>query len=137
MFLVKFYFIFMKNTNQLPLAKMGEDLAASLLLKKNYEILQMNFHSRFGEIDIVSKLHNHIIFVEVKTRCNLDRDIALETVTPKKQRRIIKTAQHYLQRHQEYNDFMIQFDIVLIFYHPDSDDFSYEHIEDAFSTSWI
>jgi putative endonuclease len=123
----------MKNENPLVLARKGENFAAALLSKMNFEILQMNFHSRFGEIDIVAKSHNHLIFVEVKTRRDLNRDLALESVTLKKQKRIIKTALHYLQLHQEYNDFMIQYDIMLVFYHHSTDSFSFEHITDAFS----
>jgi putative endonuclease len=127
----------MKNGNRLILAREGENLAATLLSRKSYQILQMNFHSRYGEIDIVAKFKNHLIFVEVKTRSDLERDLALETVTLKKQRRITKTALHFIEQNQEYNEYMIRFDIVLIFYHRSTDNFSYEHLEDAFSPSGI
>ncbi len=127
----------MKNENPLALAKNGEDLAASILSQKGYTILQMNFHSRFGEIDIIAKSPSHIIFTEVKTRSFLNRDLALEAVSLKKQKRILKTALHFLQQHQEYNEFMIRFDIILVFYHHATENFSIEHIEDAFSFSGV
>jgi putative endonuclease len=127
----------MKKANSLILARKGEEFAMNVLLRKNYEILQMNFHSRFGEIDIIAKTPSHLIFVEVKTRCDLDRDLALESVTPKKQKRITMTALHYLQQHQEFNDCMIRYDIILVFFHEITANYSFEHIEDAFSSSWI
>jgi putative endonuclease len=127
----------MKNGNPQVLARAGENLAAALLFRKNYEILQKNFHSRFGEIDIIAKFHNHLIFIEVKTRCDLNRDLALEAVTLRKQKRIIKTALHYLEQHQEYNDFMVRYDIILVFYHHNTDNYSFEHIEDAYSPGGV
>jgi putative endonuclease len=127
----------MKNGNPLVLARKGEEFAAALLFRKNYEILQMNFHSRFGEIDIVAKHHNYIVFVEVKTRSDLNRDIALETVTLKKQKRIIKTALHFLHLYQDYAEFMVRYDIILVFHHRTVDNYSFEHIEDAFSPCGI
>lgn len=123
----------MKNDKDSSLASTGEKLATSLLEKKGYDILQRNFHSRYGEIDIIAKLHEHIIFVEVKTRTSLNRDLALESVSLQKQRRIIKTAHHFLQLHQEYCDYMVRYDIILMFYHSSNDTYSWEHLEDAYS----
>jgi len=48
----------------------GENKAVEFLKAKNYTILARNYHSRFGEIDIIARKQNTIIFVEVKTRKN-------------------------------------------------------------------
>ncbi|HPT72092.1 MAG TPA: YraN family protein [Candidatus Cloacimonadota bacterium] len=127
----------MKNPKAHQLALTGEKLAVGILKRKGYEILETNFHSRFGEIDIIARSHSHIIFVEVKTRTNLNRDLALEAVTARKQKRITETAFQYLQLHQEYNDFMIQYDIILVFFHEKTNDFSVEHLENAYSFSLL
>jgi len=50
------------------LGKLGEELAKSFLLEKGYEFLEANYQCRFGEIDLVMKKEDQIIFVEVKTR---------------------------------------------------------------------
>lgn len=85
----------MLKPNNLPQAKLGEDLAAKYLLKKGYQIILRNFHSRRGEIDIVATDKNTLIFVEVKSRWSLQYGSPLEAVTPKKLKSIIKTAQYF------------------------------------------
>lgn len=70
----------------------GEKRAQQFLKKRGLKILSFNFHSRFGEIDIVAKSENTIHFIEVKTTKNVD---ALERITPQKMRKIIKTIGYY------------------------------------------
>ena len=55
----------------------GENKAVEFLKAKNYTILARNYHSRFGEIDIIARKQNTIIFVEVKTRKILHLDFLL------------------------------------------------------------
>lgn len=79
--------------------KIGEEYTAKLLQDKGYEIVETNFHSRFGEIDIIAKDTKYIVFVEVKTREENSMVNPLEAVTLSKQKKIIKTALLYLQLH--------------------------------------
>lgn len=74
----------------------GENKAVEFLKAKNYTILARNYHSRFGEIDIIARKQNTIIFVEVKTRKNTAFGFPAEFVDYKKQQKIMKTAQLYI-----------------------------------------
>ena len=89
--------------------KIGEEFTAKLLAKKGYQIVDRNYHSRFGEIDIIAKDAKYIVFVEVKTREENSMVNPLEAVTPSKQKKIIKTALLYLQSHK--TDLQPRFDV--------------------------
>ncbi|HEX3016505.1 MAG TPA: YraN family protein [Caproicibacter sp.] len=75
----------------------GEQYTVEYLEKKGFEIVQRNYHSRFGEIDIIARDSCYLIFTEVKTREIGSLVGPLEAVTVSKQRKIIKTALRYLQ----------------------------------------
>lgn len=77
--------------------KAGEDFAAGELIRRGYSILARNFHSRYGEIDIIAVKGGVICFVEVKTRRRNAMVGAEESITAAKQKRIIKTALTYIQ----------------------------------------
>jgi len=78
----------------------GEDYAAEWLTKHGYHIIARNYHSRFGEIDIIAEDSQYIIFVEVKTREDGAMVSPAEAVTRSKQKKILLTAQLYLQKSQ-------------------------------------
>lgn len=82
----------------------GESLAAGYLSECGYTILERNYISRFGEVDIVAKSPDgkYLCFVEVKTRRS-DKNIAsgLESVPLTKQRKIIKTAEYFIVRNRK------------------------------------
>lgn len=79
--------------------RLGEDYTAQWLISRGYRITAKNFHSRYGEIDIIAEDEKYIVFVEVKTRCSGGLVTPLEAVTPQKQRKILLTAQAYLAQH--------------------------------------
>ena len=79
----------------------GEDFAAEYLKKHGFEILRRNFHSRFGEIDIIARDARYLVFTEVKTREKNSLVSPMEAVTVSKQRKIVRTAQIYLQQYPE------------------------------------
>ncbi|MBP3887575.1 MAG: YraN family protein [Cellulosilyticum sp.] len=76
-----------------------ETLASEYLVKQGYEIICHNFRSRFGEIDIIAKDHEYIVFIEVKYRKTKQFGYPREAVTYRKQRHIIRTAQYFLLTH--------------------------------------
>ena len=74
---------------------MGEDFAAKYLEEKGYEIIERNFNTRLGEIDIVAKDGTYIAFIEVKSRAEDCLYAPREAVTRSKQRKICKAAMLY------------------------------------------
>lgn len=111
--------------------KLGEDYACEFLIKKGYKIIDRNYHSRFGEIDIIAVNNDFIVFTEVKTREKNYSVSPLEAVTIGKRKKIIKTALLYLQKNETSRQ--PRFDVIGIT--SETDFFkviSLEHIENAF-----
>lgn len=110
----------------------GENAAAMYLKHKGYTILERNFHSHFGEIDIIARdKDGFYVFVEVKTRKNTLYGRPSEYVDYKKQSRIRKTALYYT--HSDSVD--MRFDIVEIIYSQTNEESKIDeinHIENAF-----
>ncbi len=84
-----------KNTGLL-----GEQLARDFLKKKGYRILETNFRCRFGEIDIVARQKDCLVFVEVRTKSSLDYGTPEESITPSKIKHLERAVYHYLQCHR-------------------------------------
>lgn len=94
--------------------KLGEDFTAQLLLEGGYELLARNYHSRWGELDIIARKGSYIVFVEVKTRRPSSLVHPLESVTVQKQEKIVKTALHFLESHPEYQSLQCRFDVAAV-----------------------
>lgn len=102
----------MVNTRK-KLGNRGEKIAAKFLRKQGYRIIEKNYHSRLGEIDIVAKENESIVFVEVKTRCSTDFGLPEEALSYDKRRRLSKLALGYLA-HRRIKDTNCRFDVVSI-----------------------
>lgn len=87
----------MKN-NKAEIGVFGEDFTVKYLKKQGYKILERNFHSRFGEIDVIALKKDVIVFVEVKTRAENAIYSPREAVDFHKQQKCVKTAQIYLAK---------------------------------------
>ena len=79
----------------------AENIASGLLLQNGYKIIDRNFHSRFGEIDIVALKDNTLIFIEVKARQSLRYGMPEEAVTRQKLYKIRRTGEYYSILHPE------------------------------------
>ena len=90
----------------------AEARAAAYLMAKGYRILAKRFRTPYGEIDLVARRRNVIVFIEVKARASLDE--AAYAVTPRQQQRIIDAAQGWLMAHPEHAEFDMRFDAMLI-----------------------
>lgn len=88
----------MKISN--PLAREGEEIAASYLKKSGYKVIDRNFRARNTEIDIVVVKNNVLIFVEVKTRTSEKFGTALESINYFKLKSLTKAAEHYKISHK-------------------------------------
>lgn len=78
------------------IGKIGENIATKYLEQIGYEILQRNFECKQGEIDIIAKDKEEIVFVEVKTRANMLYGKPKEAVDTIKQKHIYKSAEFYI-----------------------------------------
>lgn len=115
--------------NQQQLGEQGETLATTYLQHKGYNILDRNWNCRYGEIDIVAKDGEMLVFVEVKTRHAQTTEGAFASITPTKQKRLTAAAQLYLsQSEQEDEDWRV--DVVAIAL-PHTGKPIIEHVEDA------
>ncbi len=88
----------------------GELVAARYLRRHGYKILETNFHSRYGEIDLIAQKRETIIFVEVKTRDATSVTRPMEAVNLSKQNKIRSTALFYLTRFE--TEVNARFDVV-------------------------
>lgn len=95
------------------LGNRGEKIAAKFLRKQGYQIIEKNYRSRLGEIDIVAKEDESVVFVEVKTRCSTDFGLPEEALSYDKRRRLSKLALGYLA-HRRIKDTNCRFDVVSI-----------------------
>lgn len=109
--------------------KIGEKYAEKHLKKNKYKIMEKNFHSRFGEIDIIASKEQYIVFVEVKTRDVNAIYNAVEAVTYSKRQKIIKTAQIYLK--YKVTSLQPRFDVICIITKNEKP-ISVDYIENAF-----
>ena len=117
----------MTNTE---VGKLGEIYAARYLRKKGYKILSINFSCRFGEIDIIARKKQTVIFVEVKARRNIDYILPKEAVDYFKQSKIKKTSLAFISEFG-LNDDNFRYDIIEVLV-SDKNKFQINHIENAF-----
>lgn len=110
------------------LGNRGEVIAAGFLRKKGYKVLRKNYSAPTGEIDIVARDGDTLVFVEVKARTDESFGSPAEAVGERKQRRIRSAALHYLAKLGK--EPRVRFDVVSIFLGKGREDV--EHIMDAF-----
>jgi len=91
----------------------GESLAAWYLKKNGYKIIEQNYRTPLGEIDIIAKDKKTIVFVEVKSRQSIRYGNPKWAVTPKKQRKISMVALQYLKSTRQM-DARARFDVVAV-----------------------
>jgi putative endonuclease len=99
----------------------GEDIAAGFLIKNGYRISERNYRCPIGEIDIVARDKNDLVFVEVKTRRSADLGYPEQAVGTKKQKKISQLALWYLQE-KKLNGVRARFDVVAIMIQPSGND---------------
>ena len=106
--------------------RMGEAKAAEYLRKQRYEILAAGYRGRFGEIDLIARKKDIVVFVEVKLRKDSGFAYGLEAVNAAKQRKIIATALQWMQSKNDHRQ--MRFDVIEVY----TDTGKLNHIENAF-----
>lgn len=104
-----------------------EDIAISYLIKNGHIILKRNYRNPYGEIDIISRIDNTLVFTECKYRNGSRYGDPLEAVNAVKQRKISKTALCYYSQSSYYNELPCRFDVIAIY-----GDGTIKHVENAF-----
>ncbi|HMN23200.1 MAG: YraN family protein [Ignavibacteriaceae bacterium] len=121
----------MDDKNKRDIGKEGEDIAAKYLIEKGFNIIARNYHySTKGEIDIIANDKNQLVFIEVKSRINLEYGEPEYAINPKKIRQIKKMAELYLFD-KEIEEADCRFDIVAIIL-GDGKNPEINHYENAF-----
>jgi putative endonuclease len=102
----------MKNRRQ-KLGEQGEALAVRRLKKAGYKIIATNYRTRLGEIDIIAKEKDTIVFVEVKSRSSVHFGSPKWAITPQKKKKISMVALHYLKATNQ-SSARARFDVVAV-----------------------
>jgi len=92
----------------------GEEAAVSHLEKKGITILEKNFRSRWGEVDIIALDGDTLVFVEVKNWSAYGIEALEQALDAKKQKKIIETSKYFLSLHRKYRYMAIRFDVIFI-----------------------
>ena len=121
----------MTNRNQ-RIGKWGEEIAGRFLIEHGFEIVQKNYHTPHGEIDIIARKPDLFLFVEVKTRTNLTFGYPEEAVNHQKKQHLFNTVQYYLQNNEPL-DCEMRVDVLSIYGQPDSTPPEIEWFEDVIS----
>ena len=111
----------------------SESLAAGYLKKNGYKILERNYRTPLGEIDIIARERKTIVFVEVKSRRSVRYGNPKWAVTPRKQRRISMVALQYLKTTRQMDN-RARFDVVAVV--SNRDDPQIEIVKNAFELSY-
>ena len=117
--------------NTRDLGNYGEDLACSYINSKKYEIIERNFRKRNGELDIIAKKDDILIFIEVKSRYSTYLCSPREAVNYLKQKTIKNLARYFIHINNLY-DFYVRFDVIEIYLNNYDDNYTITHLEDAF-----
>ena len=107
----------------------GEELAVSFLVEKGFEIIERNYRYGKGELDIIAREKDFLVFVEVKSRESLEYGFPEEAMTKRKIAQIRKIAEAYLTE-KNITDENIRFDVVAILFF--NDEVTINHYENAF-----
>lgn len=117
--------------HNLSVGTKGETLAADMLTRKGYHILETNFKTRFCEIDIIARYQESICFIEVKTRTSVKKGLPREAVHHTKQQKIRLGAQQFIKQNRLYRN-RFRFDVVEVLLKEDNT-CEINHIENAFT----
>lgn len=117
------------ENEHLILGVMGEDLAENFLMRKGYLILERNWKNRHEEIDIIARIDEWLVIVEVKLRSSKSFGNPYDSIGLRKQRLLVNAAEAYISKHNSNHE--TRFDVVSIIRTANGHEI--QHIEGAFS----
>jgi putative endonuclease len=92
---------------------LGEQIASEYLKKKGYRVLETNYRCRGGEIDIVARHQDYLVFIEVRTKTNLNFGSPEESITERKMEHLRLAANYYIQERSGFSESW-RIDVVLV-----------------------
>jgi putative endonuclease len=123
----------MNNKENINLASTGEALAAQYVVNLGYRIIAQNYHSSYGEIDIIAQEKNEIVIIEVKARTkHILKDVE-NSISKSKQKKITLTALYFLSNNPHYSKLNCRFDVIILFYYQKDETFQIQHFKNAFN----
>jgi len=108
----------------------GESIARDFLIQQGYTIVDTNWSTRFGELDIIAHKDEVTVFVEVKTRHSKNTESAFASITPTKREKMIKAVYQYIHE-KDLDEINWRIDAIGIALHPNQSPII-DHVEDAF-----
>ena len=113
--------------NNIQKGRAGESIALRYLINNRANILETNYRINSGEIDIIAKINEELVFIEVKSRTSIKFGYPAEAVDYRKIRKIVNTAKYYILKNN-LNNMPIRFDVIEIYLN----DKKINHIVNAF-----
>ena len=123
----------MQNQNQ-AIGILGEEYTITYLRAQHFSILAQNFRTKLGEVDIIAQKKDTLAFVEVKTRQS--KEFSLHgLISLSKQKKIILAAKQYISTISSQKDLLFRFDVALLHYKKETDQYDLEYITNAFGVT--
>ncbi len=113
--------------------RIGEEIARIYLEEKGFKIIEQNYHSQQGEVDLIAKYKDFLVFIEVKSYSFRSFGSPYGAITKNKRNSIIHAARTYLYRNK-IKDVNCRFDVLSIYHNRDGSN-QIDHLEDAFYVS--
>lgn len=115
----------------LSLEKIGESLAGKFLIAKGFKIIETNYISPLGEIDIIAQDNSVLYFLEVKTKHSNNYNISFDAMDYKKQQRLSRIATYYMMVNREYTEY--RFGVVGVMYNSVNRKYKVKFINNSFN----
>lgn len=122
----------MEHSNKKTIGQEGEDIAAEFLVKTGFELIERNYRFSHGEIDIIARdnSNNYLVFIEVKTRKNLEYGEPEYAINKNKIKQVKKIAEAYVYE-KDLKEVECRFDVIAIIWNRETKP-KITHFKDAF-----
>ena len=100
--------------NNIEKGRLGEEIALKYIISKGGTIVEKNYRTKMGEIDLIAKMNGELVFIEVKSRSNINYGYPCQAVNYKKKRKIINVAKYYILDNS-LEDISVRFDVIEIY----------------------
>ena len=100
--------------NNIEKGRLGEEIALKYIISKGGTIVEKNYRTKMGEIDLIARMNGDLVFVEVKSRSNINYGYPCEAVNYKKKRKITNVAKYYILDNS-LEDISVRFDVIEIY----------------------